>query len=95
MRLTPKVRQIAALLARVRATTDAQRIVVDVDDDGVGGADKEGAGLRGLADRVEALGGRLALDSPAGSGTRLRAEIPHGPPPSAAGTPAERHDQGP
>ena len=35
-----------------------------------------GSGLRGLADRVEALGGRLELDSPAGAGTRLRAEIP-------------------
>jgi signal transduction histidine kinase len=46
---------------RVRATIDSDRLVVTVDDDGVGGADREGAGLRGLADRVEALGGRLAL----------------------------------
>ena len=61
---------------RVRATTDGERLVVAVDDDGVGGADREGAGLRGLADRVEALGGRLALESPAGGGTRLTAEIP-------------------
>jgi PAS domain S-box-containing protein len=68
----------------VRATTDSHRIVVDIVDDGTGGADTEGAGLRGLADRVEALGGRLALDSPAAGGTRLRAEIPHGPPPPAA-----------
>jgi PAS domain S-box-containing protein len=62
----------------VRATTDERCLVVTVVDDGVGGADQEGEGLRGLADRVEALGGRLALDSPAGGGTRLRAEIPHG-----------------
>ncbi|HEX6713236.1 MAG TPA: PAS domain S-box protein [Thermoleophilaceae bacterium] len=62
----------------VRATTDERCLVVTVGDDGVGGADQEGEGLRGLADRVEALGGRLALDSPAGGGTRLRAEIPHG-----------------
>ena len=57
-----------------------------VADDGVGGADpSQGSGLRGLADRVEALGGRLTLDSPAGGGTRLRAEIPHGlPQPVAA-----------
>jgi PAS domain S-box-containing protein len=49
---------------------------VEVVDDGVGGADHEGTGLRGLADRVEALGGRLALESPPGGGTRLAAEIP-------------------
>jgi signal transduction histidine kinase len=46
-------------------------------DDGVGGADREGGGLRGLADRVEALGGRLTLESPVGAGTTLVAEIPH------------------
>jgi signal transduction histidine kinase len=52
-------------------------IVVDVKDNGVGGADMgKGSGLRGLADRVEALGGRLVVDSPPGAGTRLRAEVP-------------------
>jgi signal transduction histidine kinase len=51
--------------------------VVEVADDGVGGADPaRGSGLRGLRDRVEALGGTLALESPPGSGTRLRAEFP-------------------
>src|SRR5215208_6339808 len=60
----------------VRATTDDGRLTVEVVDDGVGGADEGGGGLRGLADRVEALGGRLTLDSPAGAGTRLLAEIP-------------------
>ena len=50
---------------------------VEVADDGIGGADIErGSGLRGLADRVEALGGRLRVWSPHGGGTRLRAEIP-------------------
>ena len=50
---------------------------VEVSDDGVGGADTErGSGLRGLADRVEALGGRLRVWSPAGGGTRVTAEIP-------------------
>ena len=54
-------------------------VVVEVVDDGVGGADTErGTGLRGLADRVEALGGRLRVWSPAGEGTRVRAEIPCG-----------------
>jgi signal transduction histidine kinase len=52
-------------------------VTVDVADDGVGGADAaRGSGLRGLADRVAALDGTLALDSPAGRGTRLHAEIP-------------------
>jgi PAS domain S-box-containing protein len=54
------------------------RLVVEVIDDGIGGAGGEGSGLRGLADRVEALGGTLRLDSPPGSGTRLTAEIPLG-----------------
>ena len=55
------------------------RLVVEVVDDGVGGADTErGTGLRGLADRVESLGGRLRVWSPSGGGTRLRAELPCG-----------------
>jgi signal transduction histidine kinase len=50
---------------------------VEVADDGVGGADPgRGTGLRGLADRLGALDGSLSLDSPPGSGTTLRAEIP-------------------
>jgi PAS domain S-box-containing protein len=60
----------------VRAAADDHRLVMVVDDDGVGGADEAGSGLRGLADRVDALGGRLTIESPAGGGTRLRAEIP-------------------
>ena len=53
------------------------RLTVDVSDDGVGGADAaHGSGLRGLADRVAALDGTLSLESPAGGGTRLHAEIP-------------------
>jgi signal transduction histidine kinase len=54
-------------------------MIVEVADDGVGGADPtSGSGLRGLADRVEALHGRLHISSPAGSGTQLTAEIPLG-----------------
>ena len=54
-------------------------ISVEIVDDGVGGADSEqGSGLRGLADRVEALGGRLRVWTPRGGGTRVRAEIPCG-----------------
>jgi PAS domain S-box-containing protein len=62
----------------VRATIDGEHLDVSVLDDGVGGADPHGHGLQGLADRVEALGGRLTVDSRSGGGTRLRAEIPHG-----------------
>ncbi len=63
------------------ATVDVGRsngtLVVEITDDGVGGADTEsGSGLRGLADRVEALDGRLRIWSPAGGGTRIRAEMP-------------------
>jgi PAS domain S-box-containing protein len=60
----------------VRAAASDDRLVVAVADDGTGGADEAGSGLRGLADRVEALGGRLVLESPLGGGTELRAEIP-------------------
>jgi signal transduction histidine kinase len=63
------------------ATVDVARrngeIVVEVVDDGVGGADSErGSGLRGLADRVEALDGRLRVWTPLGGGTRVRADMP-------------------
>jgi signal transduction histidine kinase len=52
-------------------------LAVEISDDGVGGARSfENSGLSGLADRVEALGGTLHVESPAGGGTRLRAEIP-------------------
>jgi PAS domain S-box-containing protein len=60
----------------VSVTADDDTLDVSVGDDGVGGADARGHGLRGLADRVEALGGRLTLESPARGGTVLRAEIP-------------------
>jgi signal transduction histidine kinase len=51
--------------------------VIEIADDGVGGADRaEGSGLRGLSDRVEALDGRLYVTSPTGEGTVVRAELP-------------------
>ena len=63
--------------AEIDVSLDADRLVVAVRDDGVGGAALEkGSGLRGLADRVEALGGRLTVDSPPGKGTSLVAELP-------------------
>jgi signal transduction histidine kinase len=53
-------------------------LLVEVNDDGVGGADPNGSGLRGLADRVAALDGQLRVHSPAGKGTRITAELPCG-----------------
>jgi PAS domain S-box-containing protein len=75
--LTNVAKYAQATGARVRVGQADGTVVVEVSDDGVGGADAvAGSGLRGLADRVEALGGRLEVSSPAGAGTSLRAEIP-------------------
>ncbi len=64
---------------RVDVVRQGDLVLIEVADDGVGGADTEkGSGLRGLADRVEALGGRLRVWSPEGGGTRVSAEIPCG-----------------
>jgi signal transduction histidine kinase len=51
---------------------------VEVSDDGAGGADASGSGLRGLADRVATLGGELTVRSPRGGGTRVSARVPCG-----------------
>ena len=68
-----------AKTAGVHVAREGGSVIVEVVDDGVGGADTEaGSGLRGLADRVEALGGRLRIWTPPGGGTRVRAEIPCG-----------------
>jgi signal transduction histidine kinase len=70
----------SASTASVDVTRERGLLVVEIADDGVGGADTEaGSGLRGLADRVETLDGRLRVWSPAGGGTRIRAEIPCAP----------------
>jgi signal transduction histidine kinase len=67
----------AASRVRVSVVQANGRMLVDIDDDGVGGADpSRGSGLRGLVDRVHALDGRLELESPPGRGTHLHAEIP-------------------
>jgi signal transduction histidine kinase len=64
-------------VARLRVAQEDGRLLIEVSDDGVGGVKPEtGTGLRGLADRVGALDGRLDVDSPAGTGTTIRAEIP-------------------
>ena len=66
-----------ATSATVRVSRTRASVAVDIADDGVGGAETgQGSGLRGLADRVEALGGRFRTWTPAGGGTCVRAEIP-------------------
>ena len=66
-----------AARATVRVERVDGRLVVEVSDDGVGGADAgDGSGLRGLSDRVAALSGTLEVSSPPGQGTRLRAQLP-------------------
>jgi signal transduction histidine kinase len=77
--LTNVAKYARATHATVRATHRDGRLVVEVADDGVGGADPAGgSGLRGLADRVAALDGTLELHSDAATGTLLRADIPVG-----------------
>ena len=75
--LTNVVKYAGATHARLTASDAGGVLWLEVDDDGVGGADPErGSGLRGLSDRVAALDGELALDSPVGNGTRVSARIP-------------------
>jgi signal transduction histidine kinase len=82
--LTNVAKYANASRATVRAVRHDGRLVVEVSDNGVGGADpSSGTGLRGLADRVAALDGRLELRSRGGGGTVLRADIPV---PPASGT---------
>ena len=70
-----KYAQASRVTVAVRRANGAATVTVS--DDGVGGADPTGgSGLRGLAARVEALNGRLQVDSPPHEGTRIRAEIP-------------------
>jgi signal transduction histidine kinase len=75
--LANTVKHADASEVHVSATYGDHLLVVEVADDGVGGATTyPGTGLRGLMDRVEALGGRVTVSSPAGHGTVVRAEVP-------------------
>jgi signal transduction histidine kinase len=72
-------RHAHATRVSVRIDQAEGRALVEVADDGIGGADPtRGTGLHGLADRLSALDGRLTIESPVGQGTRLRVEIPCG-----------------
>jgi signal transduction histidine kinase len=62
---------------RVNANRRNGRFVIEVEDDGIGGArENGGSGLRGLVDRVEAHGGTLRVESEPGRGTRVIGELP-------------------
>jgi signal transduction histidine kinase len=75
--LANAVKHAAASQVRIRAAREDGTLVIRVADDGVGGATLTGGtGLRGLADRVEAYGGRLRVESSPGSGTVVIGEIP-------------------
>ena len=75
--LTNVAKYARAEHATVAVRRVADKVVVEVTDDGVGGANLAGgSGLRGLSDRVSTLDGRLEVRSPVGEGTRVRAEIP-------------------
>jgi PAS domain S-box-containing protein len=77
--LTNASKHAGAARVRVDVRLLDGEALVEVADDGAGGADQSrGSGLRGLADRVDALGGKLELESPLGAGTLLRARLPCG-----------------
>ena len=77
--ITNAVKYARASRVTIHVSPSNGSAVICVADDGVGGADPaRGSGLHGLADRVEALSGRLEVDSPPNGGTRIKAEIPLG-----------------
>ena len=75
--LTNARKYAGAEAVQVRIAPDEQAVLVEIVDDGAGGADPAaGTGLRGLADRIDALEGRLEVESPPGAGTRVSARLP-------------------
>lgn len=75
--LTNVAKHAQATRAELKVQLRDGDLMIDVRDDGVGGADSDGSGIRGLRDRIEALGGQMQLASPAGRGTHLHAIIEH------------------
>ena len=75
--LTNAAKHAGASEAQVELSTTGDTVTVEIRDNGRGGANlADGSGIRGLADRVEALGGRFELQSPVGAGTVVKAELP-------------------
>ena len=96
--LTNVAKYARASSASVRVSREDGHALIEVSDDGIGGADSgAGTGLSGLADRLAALDGTLVVDSPPGGGTRIRAAIPvrvavsgaaRAPPPTRSSAPS-------
>jgi signal transduction histidine kinase len=83
--LTNAAKHGAASSATVAVSCADDSVTVEIADNGSGGASLDaGSGLRGLVDRVEALGGELTVSSPRGAGTLVRAELPLREPPEPA-----------
>jgi signal transduction histidine kinase len=75
--LTNAAKHARASVVHLEMETDDEIVTLSIRDDGVGGADpRQGSGLIGLTDRVEALGGRIQIASPSGTGTSLQITIP-------------------
>jgi signal transduction histidine kinase len=74
--LTNVVKHAQAQSAQVSARVERGALHLDVRDDGVGGAHRDGSGLLGLDDRISAIGGGLRVDSPPGGGTTIAATLP-------------------
>ena len=74
--LTNAAKHAHGSMATVSIVARGDHLVIDVADDGVGGADLTGSGLRGLTDRVAAAGGSIAIESPARTGTHVHLELP-------------------
>jgi len=77
--LTNVAKHAGGAAARVHVQRVGEDLVIEVADDGPGGADPDGGGLTGLRHRVEALDGTLTVTSPTGAGTTIRAQLPCGP----------------
>jgi signal transduction histidine kinase len=76
--LTNAAKHAGGAAATVELADHGDRLVIEVRDEGPGGADATGSGLMGLRHRVAALDGVLSVNSPAGGGTSVRAELPCG-----------------
>ena len=77
--LTNVAKHAQATHAQLSVQHHGGQLMIDIRDDGVGGADSAGSGISGLRDRIEALGGQMQISSPPGRGTHLHATVAHPP----------------